>query len=219
MILAAATLLVTGQAVTEAQYTVENPDAAARYDDPVFQCYPVAAYSQLVPYQGNIISYASYYTGEPYRVYDNILTAPAFPFDEVTFWGYDTDLSNTQFEIGFYTNVGGMPGTLISSYMVTPLIEITFMYGFQRYHAVLPEKLDLPQGTLISVGADAAQGPFFWTMSNDGDNSSYQSGEGMLIRDVAFCLGSQPVVPLSNYSLLLGLALIAIFVIIRGRRA
>ena len=220
MILVATGLLVTGQVVTEARYTLENPETMTRQDYPEYECYPVSAYSQLVPYDADAItSYGSYYTGSPYRVYDNILNKPAFPFNEVTFWGVIWGPEHTQFEIAFYTNNSGMPGTLIASYMVTATYEPTPIWDLRRYHAVLPEKLDLPQGTLISIGADANVGWWFWTMSHDGDLSAYQSETGTLFNDVSFCLGSQLEIPLSNYSLLLGLALIAVFVIVKARRA
>lgn len=216
-------VMAFGQTENGFMKTWTNPGPPVREENPGFDCYPNYLYSQLVPYtEGTITSYGSLYNVGNNGVYDNILSTPAKPVDEVTFWGTNDGPSVRSFKIAFYTNIDGMPGDLIASYISELTGEnLNYWAQIERYHAILPSKVNLQAGDFISIGADYGQGTWYWVFSNDGDHLAYRTNfetTQTLQSDVAFCLGHTVLIPLSPWAIFLGFGLILMFVLYRARR-
>lgn len=200
--------------------TIENPGSPSREYIAGFDCVGSSLYSQLVPYEGaqSISFYASNYEGSDWRVFDEILVTPGKPVDMVTFWGGTGSVARN-FEIAFFRNTPPEPKAPLAIFNVFITPEyVPYWATIYRYHVVLPSSVSLQAGDLISIAADGAQGYWYWTMSNDGNLTCFQTPDNYKVHDVAFCLGTSAEIPLSPYALLLGFGLILAAVIYRARR-
>lgn len=111
----------------------------------------------------------------------------AGPIESVTWWGLDLEIDNgefveceeldTEFEISFHADDGGIPGPVMCSHIVTATREaMGILYqGFElnEYTAALPEACALVNGWVSIVGRGDELCWFLWMSSNDADDRSY----------------------------------------------
>lgn len=142
------------------------------------------------------------------RVFDNF--ADAGSINRLCFWGlngYYTDNwficfeSPMMFDIRFYSDNNGVPGSEVASYLVTCTGNRTgLIYGgafeLYEYYADLPQPVDLLDGWISIQGlGNMSDCWFVWMSAAQGlDETSYQWDGHALVtsnRDRAFCLQHQ----------------------------
>jgi hypothetical protein len=128
----------------------------------------------------------------------------------------DKDETTLSFNISFYSDDSGQPGTELHSFQVTPDVTPGFDLSgtpIYQFDVNLPEGVDLASGWISIQGKDGFEETTFeWVSSSQGDEASYlrieAGAENALNHDLAFCLTSgggksatEPA-PASNESLL-----------------
>ncbi len=173
----------------------------------------------------------------PYTVYENF-SGLAAPVTAVHFWGLtlffdggwsvcDTE-DPMEFEICFYQDNAGEPGSPVSCETVTVPRQSTGLsfIGFPLYYfrAELSGAVNLAGGW-ISIRGTSLGSPdcaFSWMSSGTGDGKSFQLAGGALAPlsyDKSICLESGEVkVPLANWAVYLGMALALGFLLLLFRR-
>ncbi|MBI1320748.1 MAG: hypothetical protein GC168_17630 [Candidatus Hydrogenedens sp.] len=132
------------------------------------------------------------------RAFDNF-SGLAEPIAGIVWWGGGiTPNACTRnpdtFEIAFFQNSGGQPGTLVAAEtVVSAASEATGSdAGFgelRRYEYYFDEPVTLASGWVSVYGTGGFQGCFFyWANGDDGDNNAFSSGFGSQGVDFAFCL-------------------------------
>ena len=184
-------------------------------------CPPNTLYSHIVNYQVGFTSW----TGSPYVVYDKIESTPAGKIGEITFFGIFEITPGRNFQIAFYHDNAGLPGAQFATYntFIAGANTGQILQGFFQiysYYYALPTRLNLVAGDWISVLATDGTDPWYWCSASGGDGCVYQTEVGIRCDygDVAFCLGSRVVTPLSSWALLFGGILIAGAIFMRYRR-
>ena len=164
----------------------------------------------------------------------------ASPIGGITFWGIIFNVDNSSdcygggsvdFTINFYQDNAGAVGTLDQSFNVTLTPTVTGSVlanaSLLKFETVLPSAVSLANGWVsvvrLNPGPDNCM--FGWANTFNGDNlMGFNSFGGTIFyqgTDVAVCLSSElvpTVIPISNWALFIGLALILTFSIIRFRR-
>jgi hypothetical protein len=112
---------------------------------------------------------------------------------------------NPDFNITFYENNGGQPGTEIATETVVASAAPTGQYvdnaGFlYRYEAALMKPLDIDAGWVEVQGANFQACFFYWAGSPDGDSNAYSSINGNINGDFAFCLITDSVIHTADQS-------------------
>jgi hypothetical protein len=142
-------------------------------------------------------------TPDPYLCYDNFVGANG-RICGIKFWGLDvyytvgfSECSEDpmDFEIKFYEDDEGYPGTEVASYTVTASpTETGHIYGIfplNEYVVTLDPCYMLTDGWIsiqgVSVGGVPGNCWFMWSNSPDGDGLGYQNAT-MTGEDLAFCL-------------------------------
>jgi hypothetical protein len=184
------------------------------------ECPPGTLYSHTF----NTLDAYTSWTGTPYTVFDQLASTPAAPINEITFFGCFYGSPGRNFQISFYQDNAGLPGTQIVSY--TTFIAGTntgvLWYGYELYgySYTLPASLSLIGGNWVSVRADGSD-YWYWMTASGGDGCLYQengTGFNCTEGDVAFCLGGGAVTPVSNWALFIGIGLILAFAVVRFRK-
>jgi hypothetical protein len=129
-------------------------------------------------------------TPESYKIYDNfqgvteMITGIEFAGIN-TLWmypGWDQCEGEDpmSFEIAFYEDDAGEPGTEVESFILTiPRVNTNLFYGWDLYHyrATFPTEVSLEEGWVSVQGASVGNPDdcwFLWAKSHDGDLMSYQ---------------------------------------------
>lgn len=170
----------------------------------------------------------SYVSG--YYYCDNVLTEPAAPVGNITWWMLEMSPdANLAFDIFIHEDNAGQPGAVIESffdvdYTVVNTGETSYGYPVFEYSFTLPTPLAIAAGTWIGI-RDLPDIDYnhhhYWLTSSDGDNRIWLTqgyplqGEG----DLAFCLGGGGSTPVSGWALGIGIALIAAFTLFRLRKS
>ena len=184
-------------------------------------CPPNTLYYHTYNYVGGFTSF----TGYGFKVYDQVETTPASAISEITFYGIFDATPGRTFEITFYSDNAGLPGSSIATYTIflagVNTGEITGgYYQLYSYTYTLPASISLVAGDWLSVQALDGGSSWYWTMATGGDGCVYQSSVGTRCDygDVAFCLGGGEEVPVAPWALGIGIALIGAAVVLRYRR-
>ena len=204
--------------------TMLKQGSQASYDGPrTILCPPSSIYSHQVNYDNGLSSQE-----EHFIYWDQIETAPGAPISQVVFFGVAMGTPHRDFTINFYQDDAGAPGTLKASYagFITgeSTGEILFDMEAFSYTYTLPANLTVDGGDWISVVAANVQGElWYWLTADGGDGCVWALYLGEMCDmedDLAFCLvgGLGAQTPVAPWALALGMALIAIFTIIRHRR-
>ena len=185
-----------------------------------------------VPCPPNTLYYHTYtdiggftsYTGFGFKVHDQLEATPAAAISEVTFYGIFDATPGRTFEIAFYADNAGLPGTPIATYNTflagVNTGEIVGGYQLYSYTYTLPASVSLISGDWLSVQALDGGNAWYWVMATGGDGCVFQTiiGTRCDYGDAAFCLGGGEAVPVSPWALGIGIALIGAAVIFRYRR-
>ena len=165
-----------------------------------------------------------------YQVYDNF-TGISSDIVTIDWWGatllyngvWSVCTENPKsFEISFFQDNAGAPGTLVYSFTVSVTGQATgqTIAGFPiyKFSADLPVAVTgLTNGWVSIFGAPAGSCSFLWEESDTGDNIAFQNASS-IGTDLSFCLyGETPSIPLSNWALVIGLLLISGFIVVRFR--
>ena len=158
-----------------------------------------------------------------YQVYDNFsgITNDIYTID---WWGATPDNNGSwipctenpkSFEISFYQDNAGAPGTLVYSFTVSVTGQSTgqTIAGFpiNKYSADLPIAVtSLTNGWVSIYGNPLGSCAFLWEESDTGDDLAYQSGSN-IYTDLSFCLYGPPPIPVSNWAIYLSIFLMLIF--------
>ena len=175
----------------------DNPCIPAR------GCPDDVPYSQIpnMPYEG-----WSFLTSDNYsdRIgYDNFGGAYG-TIDGIKFWGIAVDgndldcATNVNFQVIFYEDDAGIPGTVVATYDITPSVintELMFDNGtinvpMYEYEATFSSPLILSDGWISIQNVDNDDCLFYWAAEKDentADNECLQ-GSSVLAYDLAFCL-------------------------------
>lgn len=159
-----------------------------------------------------------------YVFYDNLMTAPGAPVKTITFWMLKNPADPVNLVIIFRANSGGIPGAVIASHNVSltgvPTGEFWQSWEAFTYTFELPTAITLAAGDWVGIQAlPDSYGHHYWLTSDDGDMANYLFPDnGNYGFDLAFCLGGANNVPVAPWALAIGIALIAVTVVIRLRR-
>lgn len=164
------------------------------------------------------------WTGSPYTVFDQVESDPASSVSQIVFYGVlDGSSPDRNFEIRFFSDNAGLPGTQFDSYssFITAVNtgEDFFGYTIYSYMCSFPGTVSIQAGDWISIRADGND-DWYWLTASGGDGCVYQQGHAYRCEygDVAFCLIGGPATPVSPWAIALGIALIATATILRVRR-
>jgi len=166
------------------------------------------------------------WTGTQFAVYDQVESTPINLVSTITFFGIFDVTPGRNFQIAFYHDDAGEPGALITSY--TTFIGgtntgqiLSGYYSIFNYSYTLPTAVALTAGDWVSVVATDGTDYWYWCSGSGGDGCVFQAGVGNRCDygDVAFCLsGGLNDVPVSNWSLYIGIGLILVFTLVRFRK-
>ena len=209
-----AILLVTTLMITAAFVAVTT---TAKYEDdrgPSVSGGPGESQGRLECPDNSIFCQLPYLPDEPWNGYSAV-SSYYIPYDNfqgltnkivaVYWWGVEPDYndpSSLVFNIEFWTDDGGEPGSLVAAFNgVTPTYTDTGLdyYGYElfEFYYELPTPVDLSDGWVaIYIDYYASNyGWFFWWTSGDGDLSAlqwlYYSGFTPIDDDLAFALIGQ----------------------------
>ncbi|UCC78663.1 MAG: T9SS type A sorting domain-containing protein [Candidatus Zixiibacteriota bacterium] len=146
-------------------------------------------YGQLVHGPTDPWSAATSDVGTPgsYLVYDNFFSGGLI--GGIKFWGLDMMFNNgwfecseasMTFEINFYEDLNGQPGTMMESYIVTcPTLPTGIMYNndfeLNEYYAVIDPPFVMNNGWVSIQGLSDPQNCWFlWMSGTGGDGRRYQ---------------------------------------------
>jgi len=190
----------------EGPYTVTFEDVTPWW--PPGPCPANTMYGQIPMDPGGAWgAYTSSVTSQfTYKCYENFFNLPD-KIGDIHWWGLSLffnpyygwqlcDPTGMTFDIGFYLDAAGHPGTQVCSYTVAPTITDVgpFSWAELYYFSVS----DLVPCCVLGNGWVSIQGQlhpadcaFLWLNSPTGDASSYQDQGGSLVQlgtDLAFCL-------------------------------
>ncbi len=136
--------------------------------------------------------------GDGLRAYENF-SGVNNPIARVVWWGGGSAGGvncdrNTDFEIAFYEDNGGQPGSLVASETVMAFAQPTGTFSalgnLYRYEAALAAPVMLAAGWVSVFGTDFSNCYFYWANSDTGDGFAYGTN-GSIGDDFAYCLYTQ----------------------------
>lgn len=155
-------------------------------------------------------------------VYDNFTLANVSSISEVTWTGGyfnpATQAPIAQFDVSFYSDSGGAPGALLTSYVITGTATETLLGGaIYTYDVSLPTAFSAAGGTQywLSVVPDLGFPPQWgWATGMGGDGSAYQvflGSGGPVAFDMSFALGGTTIPEPVSFALTgIGLGLVGL---------
>lgn len=158
--------------------------------------------------------------GSGQQIADNFILNPGLaPIKEVRWWGMEVDAGYTlcqrfpdEFEVTFYNDAAGQPGSVVQSNVVTPIVNLEAIPNgngiVYEYVASLPSPVALESGWISIRGVTDETCLFLWLdRSNSPDGITMSSADGTVWQPYVslgqgFCLGgptsSKSLVPKSN---------------------
>ncbi|RLD90584.1 MAG: hypothetical protein DRJ09_03770 [Bacteroidetes bacterium] len=152
----------------------------------------------------------------------------------ITFWGYMYDggdcyvAGSQDFEITFFQDNAGAVGTQVQTFTVTVTPTETGSYfngaSILRYDVTFSSAVSLSDGwvSVVKLNPGNNDCEFAWLNTINGDDLiAYNHNGGTPVyytENMSFCLTGQPPVPVSNWALILGVFLIAVFMVVRYKR-
>jgi hypothetical protein len=155
---------------------------------------------------GNGIPFLSAITSSfNYKVYDNFYSVPD-QIGDLHWWGfslsydenwYPCDPSELTFEIAFYVDNGGAPGTVVNTYLMTPtVVDTGLTYGTYPLYdfsvgSLLPCAVTHTGWLSIQSQSNPADCAFAWICTDAGDTLGWYEYDGSLFAthlSFAFCL-------------------------------
>jgi hypothetical protein len=198
---------------------VGNTGAQGNRGTMTITCPENSLYSHNVNYLSGFTSWSVY------TVVDQIESDPGSAVNQITFYGlFYGSVPDRNFEIKFYYDNAGLPGTEFDSYssFISGLNTGELVQGLPLYSYTytFPASRSLDAGDWVSVKADGSD-YWFWATASGGDGCVQQDGYTYRCDygDVAFCLSGGAATPVSPWAIALGIALIATAAILRVRRS
>ncbi len=165
-------------------------------------------------------------------IYDNVSGALYGNIASITWWmGESEIIPGLTFDIFIREDNAGVPGNLIASFTgltitgtntgkylwTDPIISPIYSYTYN-----FPSPVVMGAGDWIGIRDNPTGFHHFWVTSHDGDGTGYTLSGSEYTQwdyDFSFCLSPEPIVPLSNWAIGVGIFLIIAFTVYRFRRA